>query len=129
MVGAILHRQAVLGDCLRNPQTVQTLYGLALKAFEDRRQRYYYGYLGRYPGGILSGAIGLMDLLVEILRKIRDIGSASAKRFESTGSPPIQHHREPPGLASVHTDDRRHRSFPLFSLRNERMLQNLLTIF
>lgn len=83
--GTILHRQAVLDDCLRNPQTVRALYGLAVEAFEDRRQRHYYGYLGRFPAGILSGAIGLMEFLVEILRKLRNIGGANAERFESPG--------------------------------------------
>lgn len=81
----ILRRQAVLGDCLRNPRTVRALYGLASEAFETRRQRYFYGYLGRYPGGILSGAVGLMDMLIEILRRLRNVGTAAATQFESTG--------------------------------------------
>jgi len=82
---AILHRQAVLGDCLRHPQTVRALYGIALEAFERRRLGYFYSYLGQYPGGILSGAVGLMDMLVEILRKLRDLAAANAGGFESVG--------------------------------------------
>lgn len=80
----ILHRQDILKDSLRNPVTVRQIYGLAIEAIESRR-RHYFGIFGRYPSGILSGAIDLLQLFMEILKKLRSLADAQAVRFESRG--------------------------------------------
>ncbi|MGE5668314.1 MAG: MutS-related protein [Betaproteobacteria bacterium] len=80
----IQHRQDVLKDCLRNTAVVRDLYELAGQALEGRR-RHYYGFLSDYPGAILSGSIGLLETLLEMLRKLRGVAQESAGRFESEG--------------------------------------------
>ena len=83
--GTVLYRQAVLRDCLNNPETTRALYALAVEAIEAKRHHYFGGYLSQYPGSILSGAVGLLEMLTDMLRKLRDIAEANAGRFDSAG--------------------------------------------
>jgi hypothetical protein len=80
----VLYRQRVLADCLKNPEVVRALYDLAVEAIESRR-KHYYGFLSQYPGAILSGSVGLLEMLLEMLQKLRDIAQENAGRFESQG--------------------------------------------
>jgi len=78
----VLHRQAVLKDCLKNPAVVRDLYDLAVKTIERRRTNWL-GIVSRYPAGILSDAIALLEMLIDMLRELRDIGRAQAGRCPS----------------------------------------------
>jgi hypothetical protein len=80
----ILYRQKVLRDGLRNADVLRALYDLAVEAIEGRK-RHYYGFLSQYPGAILSGSIGLLETLLEMLRKLRRMGQESAGLFDSEG--------------------------------------------
>ncbi len=80
----ILYRQAVLQDCLRHYQVVKCVYDLAREA-TDSRQQHWLGIFSRYPGGILSDAIGQMRTLTGLLDRLRELTSEHSDEFDSEG--------------------------------------------
>jgi hypothetical protein len=77
----VVHRQAALKDCLRNPELVHELYVLAQDALD--RQRKIWGYSRNYPSGRLDFALGQMEIFVDVLRRVRALTDANVGRFES----------------------------------------------
>jgi DNA mismatch repair ATPase MutS len=83
-MNTILYRQDVLKDCLRNPKVVRKLYGLAGEAIERKRGRWL-GIFSRSSGGVLCEALHLLEMFVEILKKLRALADAHIEQFESAG--------------------------------------------
>lgn len=81
----VLHRQAVMKDCLANPAAVRQLYDLAVQAIEGRRQHYFGFGLGHYPGGVLHGSLGALRFFMGVLKEIRGVARANSGRFASPG--------------------------------------------
>jgi DNA mismatch repair ATPase MutS len=82
--GTVLYRQAILRDCLKHPEVVRGLYALAVETIE-RKRKHWFGIFSHYPSGILHGAIELLQMFAEMLRKLRSIAEEQAGRFESEG--------------------------------------------
>ena len=82
-MNAILYRQEILRDCLKNPAVLVELYALAVQTLEDSR-KYYFGSFVR-AGTILFTALDLLELYVEMLRKLRTIAETNASSFDSEG--------------------------------------------
>jgi DNA mismatch repair ATPase MutS len=80
----ILYRQDVLKDCLKNHSVVRSIYDIAVESIESRKQ-HHFGIFGNYPSGILSGAIGLLQMLVGVLEKLKLVADEHAGEFESEG--------------------------------------------
>jgi len=80
----IVYRQDILKDCLRNASIVNGIYDIALESIEGKK-KHYYGYFSRYPGGILHGAVGLMQMFIGLLRKLRRIADEHSGNFDSQG--------------------------------------------
>jgi DNA mismatch repair ATPase MutS len=80
----ILYRENILKDCLRNPAVVRELYRLAVEGVECERKGTW-GFFSKYPAGILSRAIELLNNLIEVLKKLRTAGEHHAVSFESEG--------------------------------------------
>ena len=83
-LATVRYRQAVLRDCLRHPEDVRELYGLAVTTL-DRRQRGWLGVLSRKPSAVVYQAVAHLQMLFEMLRELRMIADASASRFASEG--------------------------------------------
>ena len=83
-VDTILHRQAILTDCLNNPQVARELYALAVEAIESRK-RHWLGVFGNYPGATLANAVSTLQMFMGILKKLRDIIQQNENRFDSDG--------------------------------------------
>jgi DNA mismatch repair ATPase MutS len=81
---AIRYRQAVLKDCLKNPATVREIYRIPIEAIENKRGGWL-SILSRYPSGILSSAVQMLEMSVVQLRKLKHIADAHAEKFESEG--------------------------------------------
>lgn len=81
---AIRYRQAVLKDCLRNPAIVRGIYSIPIEAI-DRKHRRWMGIFSRYPSGVLSGAVQMLEMFVLLLRKLKRIADEHAEEFESEG--------------------------------------------
>ncbi len=83
-IATILHRQAVLKDCLQNRAVVLEMYQLAVETIEKRRQ-YWLSIVSHYASGILYGAIELMEMYADMLGRLRHIAEQHAAQFESPG--------------------------------------------
>lgn len=81
---AIRYRQAILKDCLKNPAVVREIYSLPIEA-TDRKHRHWMGIFSRYPSGVLSGAVEMLEMFVLLLRKLKRIADDHAAEFESEG--------------------------------------------
>lgn len=81
----IVYRQSILKDCLKNPSIVRVIYQIPLEAIEKRRKIWFYGFSSSYPGATLSGAMELMQMFVDLLRKLRALADKHAHRFKSQG--------------------------------------------
>ncbi len=83
-VETILYRQAIVKDCLQNPAVIRELYDLAVAAIEGKRKSYW-SFLGNHPSSTLYGAIKVLQMFMEMLRKLRGIADATAGKFSSKG--------------------------------------------
>lgn len=80
----IRYRQDILKDCLKNPAVVREIYQIPIESIENK-QGHWLGIFGHYPSGILSGAIGMMEMFVDLLKKLGAIADEHAEQFESEG--------------------------------------------
>jgi DNA mismatch repair ATPase MutS len=83
-VDTILYRQDILKDCLRNEAAVREMYDLAVETIASVR-KYYLGRLARYPGWVLHRSVEGMEMLVDMLRRLRGLADQHAAAFESEG--------------------------------------------
>ncbi|CAM5790641.1 DNA mismatch repair protein MutS [Castellaniella caeni] len=77
------YRQAVVRDCLQNPDVIRKLYDLALAAQEVRKGMYWG--VSHYVGAILGSSIEALQKYAVLLRQLRDVADQSAGRFASEG--------------------------------------------
>jgi DNA mismatch repair ATPase MutS len=80
----ILYRQNILKDCLKNPSVVREMYTLAVESIEGDKKNYW-GIFSRYPSSILFNSIELLQIFVDILKKLRTISDEHSEKFESKG--------------------------------------------
>jgi len=81
---AIRYRQEVLKDALKNPSVVRELYRLAEEAL-DRKKRGWYGIYGHFPSSVLHGSLEMVQMLTELLKKLKDIADQQVDQFNSEG--------------------------------------------
>ncbi len=81
---AILYRQNILKDCLKNPTIVRNIYNLAVEAIESERKNYW-GIFRDYPAAILHRSVDVLQMFVDMLKKLRDIAAEHADKFDSEG--------------------------------------------
>jgi DNA mismatch repair protein MutS len=82
----ILYRQEILKDCLAHPEVVQSLYNIPLEFLERKRKEWLWispRHAG--PGSILSGAQHMLEVSLELLRKLRKLADEHAATFASPG--------------------------------------------
>ena len=85
-VDELRYRQDILRDCLRLPEVARRIYDVALGALEAKRKHWgFFGLSSRYPGSVLSSAVGLMKTYVAGLRELRAVTDAHASDFASEG--------------------------------------------
>lgn len=80
----IRYRQAVLQDALRNPEAIATLYAIAGEAIENKR-KHWLGIFGHHPGAVLLGSIGLLEMFMGMLQRLRGIAREQTDNFASEG--------------------------------------------
>lgn len=81
---AILYRQNILKDCLKNTSVVQDIYNIAVESVEKRR-KYFWSFTSRYSSSILYGALEMMQLYADQLKRLKHICDERADQFESEG--------------------------------------------
>jgi DNA mismatch repair ATPase MutS len=80
----IIYRQDILQDCLKNAALSRDIYALAVEAIANEKKQYW-GAFSKYPPAILDRAITVLQLFVDLLRKLRAIADEQAAQFESEG--------------------------------------------
>ena len=80
----IRYRQDILRDCLANPAVVREIYRLPIEAVENKQKRWL-GIFSRSPSGILHSAVELLEMFVELLKRLKAIADEHAGRFTSEG--------------------------------------------
>lgn len=83
--GAITYRQRILADCLEHPEVTRQLYDLAVEAVESERRFYFVLYERASPNTILHRSIGVLELFVGLLRRLRVLCEEQAGGFRSDG--------------------------------------------
>lgn len=80
----ILYRQEILKDCLKNPEVVRELYDIAGAAIK-KRQEQWWGFHSMFLSSTLSSSISLLQMLAEMLKKLRAVADEHAAEFASPG--------------------------------------------
>jgi len=80
----ILYRQNILKDCLKNSSIVRDIYDIAVEAIENKK-KYCFGIFTKYPASILYESIGMLQMFVGMLKKLKYIADEQADKFESEG--------------------------------------------
>jgi len=78
------YRQDILRDCLKNPAVVREIYHIPIESIENK-QRHWLGVFGHSPAGILSGAIGMLQMFVGLLGRLKTIADENTDQFDSEG--------------------------------------------
>jgi len=81
---AIRYRQDILKDCLKNAAIVREIYQIPIRAIQNK-QRHWMGIFSRYPGGILSSAVRMLQMFIGLLKDLKRIADVHAAKFESEG--------------------------------------------
>jgi hypothetical protein len=81
---AVLFRQAVLADCIKQPAVVRQLYNLAVEGVETKRKAHFFWFRDT-SDALLQKSLGILDLLVDVLRRLRKITDEQAPSFRSDG--------------------------------------------
>ncbi len=80
----IFYRQDILKDCLNHPSLIRDIYAIVVDALEEKK-KHYWGFYSKYPAGILSGSIEILQAYADILKSLRVIADAHSAEFESEG--------------------------------------------
>lgn len=83
-VDVIRYRQAILQDCLHNPDIVREIYQLSVESLENKRRRWL-GVFTHSPGSILYSSLQLMQMFVELLKRLKQMADDHAAQFTSAG--------------------------------------------
>jgi hypothetical protein len=81
---AILYRQHILADCLERADVVREMYGIAVEAI-DREKKIWGGMFAKYPAGLLSRSIEVLQILVEQIKRLRQLTDEHGASFRSEG--------------------------------------------
>ncbi len=80
----IRYRQDVFSDCLKNEKIIRDVYQITIEAIEGERKNYLGSYI-RSPGGVLHRSIGVLQMFVGLLRRLRNTADQEQGQFESAG--------------------------------------------
>lgn len=80
----ILYRQDVLSDFLQKPEAARELYALAIDALESRREARFFLFRDS-PDTQLSKSLRMLELLLDIIRRLRAFAATEEGKFRSLG--------------------------------------------
>ncbi len=80
----IRYRQAVMADVIANPGPVRQIYGIAVEAIEREKHEWGFGLEAR-PDALLSRSVRVLEIFVELLRRLRATCDSAGEEYESVG--------------------------------------------
>ncbi len=81
-VPTILHRQAVLKDCLAHSDVVKELYAIAVEAIA-RERKVHFGLYSKSPEMVLRRACEVLGMFVALLRQLQQVSARAAGQFKA----------------------------------------------
>lgn len=81
---AIVYRQNVLADCIEHTEVVRDVYALAIEAIESTRERGGIWH-GASADAILHSSRNVLELQVDVLKRLRKLADERAGSFRSEG--------------------------------------------
>ncbi|NOY74694.1 MAG: DNA mismatch repair protein MutS [Kiritimatiellaeota bacterium] len=81
-VDTVKYRQDALRDCMNHPDIIRTIYNLPLTSIERKRDRWL-GIHSKYPASILSNAVKMIDMFLDLLAALEKIAVEHSSSFES----------------------------------------------
>ncbi|MGH7991102.1 MAG: MutS-related protein, partial [Limisphaerales bacterium] len=81
----ILYRQAILKDCLRNESIVKNIYEITVEATSGEQRRYLSISSHDSAHGILYDTIRLLQMLMEVVGRLKLIADEQSGKFGSEG--------------------------------------------
>ena len=82
---AILYRQDVLKDCLKNTTVARDIYNIAVEAITEERKIWGWYDRGDSPDRVTSRAVNALRLLAGKLKELREVADRHSGSFESEG--------------------------------------------
>ena len=83
-VKTILHRQAVLKDCIKNMADVRNIYEILVRSITEEKRQYFW-FSQTNPELILHESIKVMQIFINSFGEMRKISDRSSSKFESEG--------------------------------------------
>ncbi|HEX3785833.1 MAG TPA: hypothetical protein VHX38_39790 [Pseudonocardiaceae bacterium] len=80
---AINYRQQILGDCLRHPDVIRTIYRIAVDAIAGEKK--IYRSIFYYPAAVLRRSVEALEFFVGMLKELRALSDEHAEEFSSDG--------------------------------------------
>lgn len=80
----IRYRQAVLEDCLANPDVVREIYALAVQAVAEEK-KVYRSLFSNSGEALVRRSITVLELYVDALKRLREMAEQAAPEFRSEG--------------------------------------------
>lgn len=84
-VDEIFYRQAVLNDCLREPVAARAIYAIAVEALDRETKIHHLGLFRDSPDAVVWRSIEVLEMLVDVLRRLRGMAEQNAQTFRSEG--------------------------------------------
>ena len=81
----IEYRQAILKDCIKNPDAVRKLYALTGETLEKQRKGWWWFSKNQYLSSLFPNAVNSLTMLSDMLRQTRDIADREITSFKSEG--------------------------------------------
>jgi DNA mismatch repair ATPase MutS len=81
---AIVYRQDVLRDCLKNLAVVKDIYSIAVESIQ-REKKDFWSILSDYPDSILHRSVDVLQMFVGMLKRLRSIAEQYSSDFDSEG--------------------------------------------
>ena len=81
---AIRYRQGVLADCLAQPAVARELYALAVEGVESKQAVRHFWFRDS-PDTLLAKSLRILELLTDVLRRLRGLVDAHGAAFASEG--------------------------------------------
>ena len=82
----ILYRQGILQDCLGHPAVIRRVFSLAEEALEMKRKTWFFISIKHSsPSSLVYNSVGLLEIYMDSLRKLRTIADEDVGAFQSEG--------------------------------------------
>lgn len=81
----IRYRQEVVKDSIKNPAVIRSLYDVSVEAIRKKREWFFYVSSTSSISSLMSSSVNVLQMFVEMFKKLRKIADANAPNFSSEG--------------------------------------------